>query len=786
MGELLDSDHWLNDAGGDTTASLRGGKNEEKLQQSINEKQQEGFIDQVEMPLGMKIKNDSPGKSEQVTSPQKGGSPTNVARLGDFNSSNSARSEQQKKAELSKNATARGGQAGTSSSLVERNESSAAVKVTPVTPYTVHMAPATELWTTEKNGAVKIRMEDSGYGAELPLTVNQVLQQAVESYGKHVALAFKQRDRWEKMNYEQYYNACRRAAKSFLKLGLQRFHGVGILGFNSPEWFIADIGAILAGGLAVGIYTTNSPEACKYVAHNCEANVLVVENHKQLQKILEIRSQLPQLKAIVQYKDELEEQHPDLYSWTQFMELGNSITDAELDEIIDSQKVNHCCMLIYTSGTTGSPKGVMLSHDNVTWTANSAGIMVGITSEAKDRVVSFLPLSHIAAQMMDVWIPIRFGATTYFADADALKGSLVNTLKEVRPTAFLGVPRVWEKIQEKMKETSAKSSAMKRKIAVWAKTIGLQTSYNIMNGEESVPWGFFLANRLVFKKVRDLLGLDQCMKCFTGAAPITKETLEFFLSLRITLYELYGMSESTGPHTVSYAGSYRITSCGKEMFGCQTKIDKPDDQGTGELCFWGRHVFMGYLNMTEQTKEALDAEGWLHSGDLGKHDKDGFLYITGRIKELIITAGGENIPPIPIEDAVKEKLPIVSNAMLIGDKKKFLSMLLTLKCNVDNETGDPLDEMTAAAVAFCHKHGSPATLVSEVVSTKDTAVYKAIQAGIDAVNKKATSNTQKIQKWVILEKDFSVVGGELGPTMKLKRPIVVKMYKDEIEALYLD
>ncbi|XP_043557361.1 long-chain-fatty-acid--CoA ligase ACSBG2-like [Chiloscyllium plagiosum] len=501
---------------------------------------------------------------------------------------------------------------------------------------------------------------------------------------------------------------------------------------------------------------------------------------------LKIAHQLPHLKAIVQYKYAVEEYQPNIFSWKKFLELGKSISDGELDEIIESQNANQCCTLIYTSGTTGVPKAVMLSHDNMTWTAKTAGQMVGLQHARKvqERVVSFLPVSHIAAQMMDLWIPMKFGAATYFAQPDALKGTLLNTLREVRPTAFLAVPRVWEKIQEKMKETGAESSALKRNIVKWAKGLGLQTSYNMMQGVTTRPCGYALANALVFKKVRVSLGLDQCTKCFTGAAPITKETLEFFLSLRITIFEIYGMSESTGPHTVSHQDFYRITSCGKEMEGCKTKLDKLNEEGSGEICFWGRHIFMGYLNMPEQTKEALDEAGWLHSGDLGRHDEDGFLYITGRIKELIITAGGENIAPVPIEDAIKAQLPIISNAMLIGDKRKFLSMLLTLKSYMDDQTGAPLDNLAPAAVAFCRRYGCSANTVSDVLSVKDPIIYKAIQNGIDAVNKDAISNAQKIQKWIILEKDFSIIGGELGPTMKLKRGVVLKMYKDIIESFY--
>ncbi|XP_078407027.1 long-chain-fatty-acid--CoA ligase ACSBG2-like [Cetorhinus maximus] len=767
MGEIFDGNPWLNDVGEETTASLLcDGKSEEQLQQSINE-QRQGFQDQVEIPLGMETKNDSPVNPEQVTSTQKEGSPADVARSVDLNNSNSAKANKEKRAGSSD----KGGQAGTSSAEGK-------------TSYPIKLAPATDLWTTVKGGAVRLRIEESGCGAASPLTVGQMFQTTLEHYGNNVALGSKLKSKWETLTYTQYYSECRRAAKSFLKLGLQRFHGVGILGFNSPEWSIANIGAILAGGLAVGIYTTNSPEACKYVAQHCQANVLVVENKNQLLKILEVQSQLPHLKAIVQYKFELEVLQPELYTWKKFMELGKDIPDAELDEIIDSQMANQCCTIIYTSGTTGVPKGAMLSHDNLTWTANIAGQMVDVNPAAKEKVISFLPMSHVAAQMLDIWIPIKFGAATYFASPDALKGTLLDTMREIHPTAFLGVPRVWEKIEEKMKEAAAETSTFKRKIVAWAKGIGLQAGYNMMKGNTSVPFGFTLANWLVFKKTRALLGLDRCTKCFTGAAPITKETLEFFLGFRIPIFEIYGMSESTGPHALSHKNFYQIASCGKEMIGCKTMIDKPDDKGNGEICFWGRHVFMGYLHMVEQTKEAIDTNGWLHSGDLGKYDKDGFLFITGRIKELIITAGAENVAPVPIEDAVKAKLSIISNVMLIGDKKKFLSVLLTLKCYRDNETGAPLDELAPAAVAFCHKHECPATTVSQILIMRDPTFYKAIQTGIDAVNKNAISNAQKIKKWVILEKDFSIFGGELGPTMKLKRGEVLKKYKDIIEALY--
>ncbi|XP_056314506.1 long-chain-fatty-acid--CoA ligase ACSBG2-like isoform X1 [Danio aesculapii] len=646
----------------------------------------------------------------------------------------------------------------------------------------VHLAEAQELWSTVRDKAVKLRMDRSGLGSQPPMTVHQMFMATVQKFGEYPALRVKKDRTWVTLTYNEYYQHSRAAAKSFMKLGLERFHSVGILGFNSPEWFIADVGCILAGGLSTGIYTTNSPEACQYVADDCKANVLVVENNKQLTKILQVRDQLSYLKAIVQYKGELEQKLANVYTWAEFMKLGENVPDAKLDALINSQSANECCTLIYTSGTTGSPKGVMLSHDNITWTASAAGHMIKLKM-AEEEVVSYLPLSHVAAQINDMWISMRIAGVTSFAEPDALKGSLGNTLREVRPTRFLGVPRVWEKMQEAMKAVGKNSSVMKRIISDWAKVIGLQASYNTMNGVSSAPWGFTLANILVFNNVRKALGLDRCRACYTGAAPITKDTLEYFMSLYIPIFELYGMSESTGPHTMSWAEGHRIMSCGKVLNGCKTKIDKPDADGNGEICFWGRHVFMGYLNMPEKTENALDADAWLHSGDLGKHDKDDFLFITGRIKELIITAGGENVPPIPIENALKEKVSIISNVMLVGDKKKFLSMLVTLKCNAD-DNGDPTDDLTPQVVEFCQQCGVVASKVSEVINKKEPAIYKAIQEGIDHVNAKATSNVQRVQKWTILPQDFSISGGELGPTMKLKRPVVNKMYQEEINKFY--
>ncbi|XP_028620220.1 long-chain-fatty-acid--CoA ligase ACSBG2 [Grammomys surdaster] len=643
------------------------------------------------------------------------------------------------------------------------------------------------LWSSHCDGEVLLRLSKHGPGHETPMTIPELFQESVERFGAYPALATKNGKKWDTLTFSQYYEVCRKVARSLMKLGLQRFHGVGILGFNSVEWVVAALGTIMAGGLCVGIYATNSAEACQYVIKQANVNVLIVENDQQLQKILSIPAdKMENVKAIVQYKLPLLENSTNLYSWPDFMELGDGIPNIQLDRVILSQKANQCAVIIYTSGTTGTPKGVMLSHDNITWTAGAMAREFEMThvSGKRDTIVSYLPLSHIAAQLMDIWIPIKLGALTFFAQPDALRGTLVYTLQEVKPTFFMGVPRIWEKMQDTIKENVAKSSSLRKKAFAWAKMLGLKVNTKRMLGKRDIPMNYRMAKALVFTKVRTSLGFDNCHTFFSVASSLPQDVSEFFLSLDIPIGEIYGMSECSGPHTVSSKNVYRVLSCGKVLNGCKNMLYKQNKEGVGEVCMWGRHVFMGYLDREDATLEALDEDGWLHSGDIGCLDSHDFLYITGRIKDILITSSGENIPPIPIETLVKEKIPIISHAFLVGDKAKFLSMLLTLKCETDKMSGEPLDMLSKEAISFCQTLGSEAVTVSDILKIRDPMVYTAIQYGIDIVNQQAASDSHRIRKWIILEKDFSIHGGELGPTSKLQRNMITQKYKAQIDNMY--
>jgi len=345
--------------------------------------------------------------------------------------------------------------------------------------------------------------------------------------------------------------------------------------------------------------------------------------------------------------------------------------------------------------------------------------------------------------------------------------------------------------------TGRQNKGFKKQIGDWAKRTGLEHNRNLLNnpdcGANNGGGGikYRLANAVVFQKVKAVLGLNKCERFFCAAAPVSKEILEYFLSLDIRILDIYGMSEVSGPQLSNTYENRKLGSIGKQLDGFWHKLSPLDgapatrEEGSkrGELCARGRHVMMGYLFNREKTDEVFDKEGWLHSGDVGEEDVEGFVSITGRIKELIITAGGENVPPVLIEDAIKAQLPeIVSNAVLVGDRRKFLACLLTLRSEIDQDTTQPLDALAPEAKAWCEAAGSKAVTVEE--AAKDEAVAKGIQEGIDRANSMATSNAQRVQKWIILPQDFSVPGGELGPTLKIKRHVVMEKNVAAVDGLY--
>jgi len=685
---------------------------------------------------------------------------------------------------------------------------------------------------------------DESKGGVPLMTVMQAIKRGVDRHGDKPAMAVERPlpplegksapdsaplSQWKTWTWKQYYSDTRSAAKGMMKLGAVQFDGVNILGFNSPEWFMAELAAMFLGGKAAGIYPTDTCEQIQFKTALSDGSVAVVDNKAAFEKYQSIVDELPYLKAIVawEYPEVADIKRKDgsvvkCMTWDQLVELGAKEDDEALEKVMEATKPGNCGALVFTSGTTGHPKAVMLSHDNILFEAYVVGIsslkMYGEKLE-QERILSYLPLSHVAGMMVDIVTPILVTAfktgwvTTYFARPYDLKaGTIGKRLLAVRPTLFLGVPRVWEKIAEKMKAVgAAMPDGLKKNISTWAKGIMLEHQKNcLVGGTGETPWGFTVASKLLFK-AKEALGLDQCKFHVSGAAPMARDTLEYFGSIGININECYGMSECAGACTWSEDQCHLWGSIGREISGVEVKILIPNEDGEpqeselavdpfapteaqqGEVCFRGRNNMMGYLanpllgeehvaEIKKKNEEALDAHGFLHSGDKGSKDLKGMFRITGRYKELIITAGGENIAPVPIEDTIKSTCPMVSNAMMIGDKRKFNVVLITLKSVGATGEKPGSDELEPSVLPFVTEG---VTTISQAMN--DEKLIKFITEGIKKTNADGNccpSNASKIQKFTILPLDFSVETEELTPSLKLKRSVAEQKYSEAIDKLY--
>ena len=585
-------------------------------------------------------------------------------------------------------------------------------------------------------------------------TIPHHLIKRAEQFPDKIAMQYKENGEWKPITWSEYASFVKAAAKALISLGLQKGDKTCLLGFNRPEWVIFDVASIMAGGIPAGIYETCSSEEVSYIISHSESPVVLVENEEQLNKVLDTKEQLPNLEHIVLMRGTTSENSMVL-SWEEFLEKGSGPDDSTVQGRLDSLVENDPATFIYTSGTTGPPKAVMLSHTNLVWTSITSLDMLKIGDT--DTNLSYLPLSHIAEQMFTVHGPIVGGIKTSFAEN---RDSVADNLKELQPTIIFGVPRVWEKFHTGVSAKLAVAKGIKGMLVKWARKQATQY-HDIVNAgktpDAKTERRYHRAQKLVFGKLRAALGLSNAKYCVSGAAPIASEILEFFSSLDVPILEVYGQSEGSGPTSFNIPGKTRYGSVGPPLPGVEVKIAED-----GEIIVKGNNVFLGYYKDEETTRETL-IDGWLHSGDLGKFDEDGFLWVTGRKKDIIVTSGGKNITPANIEGALK-KLELVSQAVIVGDNRKFISALITL------------DETTAGA--FAESEG----LSGENLHENDT-VTSEIQKGVDEVNSKLM-RVANVRKFTILPRDFTIEDGELTPTMKIKRNIVYKQWTDTIDAMY--
>jgi len=649
--------------------------------------------------------------------------------------------------------------------------------------------PATSPATVYLDGVVQLRMSEEGLAAKDPISCYSMVLNTVDRIPGKQALIDTDRS-W---TYEAYFLDICRVARAFIQLGLQPHRTVAIIGNNSPEWFLSAVGAVFAGGLATGVYTTNTSHSVFYQLKHSKTNIAVVEDETQLRKILPYRDQLPDLRAIVMYGGGGGDGHPDVLSWDQLLQLGGTGDETALRDRLEGQAINQPAVICYTSGTTANPKGVLLSQDNLTWTCASAVETYRIQFE-EGIMVTYLPLSHIVAQLVDIWLVISGGGTIHFTDKDALKGSLLKHLVAVRPNRFVAVPRVYEKIESELGRAFNSATGVKARLLHWSRGVATAHYDSILAGGAGHPLKYAVANRLVLSKIHARLGLERCLGgLYSGAAPLSPDTLTFLKSIGIIVSEIYGMTEIPN-HSANHfhlgpggGEAFRFGSVGRTAAGTGTKLHLKDPvDGVGEVAANGRNVFMGYLEDPAKTRETFDRSSWLLTGDMASME-DGFISIKGRIKDVIITSGGKNIAPHPIEDRIKGYLPdLVSQCVVVGDRQKHLAALITVRAVIDPVTLEATDQLEAGAWEFCRDHGSTPSSVSDLAGDKDKhhGVYDAILAVVEKVNGDSTSKAAQVRKFTVLPRDFSITGGELGPTMKVKRHAVETIYRDEIEHMY--
>ncbi len=586
-------------------------------------------------------------------------------------------------------------------------------------------------------------------------TVMEVFRNTVQKYSNRPAIRYKEDNTWKSKTWQEYYQDVQYLAAALADLGLNAGDFSAILSSNCPEWAIADLTTIACAAAPAGIYATSSPEQCAYVINHCKAKVVFVENQFQLKKILQIKDQCPNLLHVVVMRERVTSSESYVYDLQSLIALGKKLALDEIENRQKAAKEEDTVTLVYTSGTTANPKAVMLTHKNICWVADTV-VSGDLKLSVDDILISYLPLSHIAEQMICLHGPLLVGSCVSFAESMEKLGE---NLREIRPTIFFGVPRVWEKIQEKMVEKASQNSALKKSLAKWCRAQGTRVMLNPNSRNRDLRFG--IADKLVFSKVRAALGLDRCRLAATAAAPISYSTLEFFWSLNIPIYEIYGMSESTGPSAMSLPGNVKAGLVGKTLAGTEIKIG-PD----GEILVRGNHVFKGYLYDEASTKECLTSDGWLHSGDIGEFDSEGYLKITGRKKNIIITSGGENIAPEMLENKCKS-IQGVAHAVVVGDQQKYLSLLIALDPNEVKVVG---------------KHvGSKANSIEELSNCSKYQAY--VQNELNHINK-GLARVQTIKAFSILPNDFTEESGELTPTLKVKRNYVIKKYQTTISKLY--
>jgi long-chain acyl-CoA synthetase len=584
-------------------------------------------------------------------------------------------------------------------------------------------------------------------------TVADLLPMAVREHGDRRAIMYKEGAAdWTSKTYAEVGEVTRRLSLGLIDLGIAKGDKVSILGNTRPEWTYFDFAALTAGATVVPIYQTNSPEECQYVLENSDAKAVIAEDSEQLEKIRQIRDRCPALEHVILMTGEAD----DAISADELAKRGDSRDAADWEERWSSVTPEDICTFIYTSGTTGPPKGCVISHGNYRSMLDMV-LEVGVLGDDEVTYL-YLPLAHSFALLIQFGT-VALGATLAYWQRDPLK--IMSDLAEVKPTYFPSVPRIFEKIYTAATASAEKAGGLKQAVFNWAIGVGRRMREAERAGREP---GFLLrkqygiADKQVLSKIRNLFG-GRLKVAVSGAAPINPDILRFFDAAGVLVVEGWGMTETSTAATVATPEDFRFGTVGKPFPGCEIRI-----AADGEILVRGPNIFQGYYKNPEATGDTL-VDGWLHTGDVGEIDPDGYVKITGRKKDIIITAGGKNITPANLEAEIKQH-PLVSQCVVIGDRRPYLVALITL---------DPEESVT-----FASEHGLPSD--PEALAAHEE-VHGSVDQHLEKVNAKF-ARVEQVKKFAILPHDLSQEGGELTPTMKVKRNVVAEKYAGEIESLY--
>ena len=596
-------------------------------------------------------------------------------------------------------------------------------------------------------------------------TIPAIFWNAVEKRGPSIWMRQKHLGLWRSWTWNQTADAVREIAAGLVSLGFNPGDCASVLANTVVEWVWADLAILSCAGISNGVYPTDAASQLQYLCEDSRTTILFVEDDEQLDKALEVRDQLPLLRKIVVFDMEglrgLDE--PDVISLDLLRSLGRtylaSLPNAVTDRVA-ACKPDDIAILVYTSGTTGKPKGAMHLHSGIVFTLRGFNTLVA--QDERDERMCFLPLCHIAERMGGEYFALYTGTRLNFVENPE---TIPENVREIAPTVFTAVPRVWEKFYSGVMISLKEAGAIQQAAYAWGIGVGTTIANKVLAGEPVGAWlklKFTVAQWLALNNVRKLIGIHRARFLVTGAAPISPDLVRWYLALGVPMLEVWGMTETCGASTGVPVAKMKPGSIGPAAAFNEVRLDPV----TGEILVRGKNVFAGYLNLPEKTAETIDKDGWLHTGDVGVVAADGYFRITDRMKDIIITAGGKNITPSELENELKFS-PYITDAVVIGDKRAYLTVIVM----IDQENVEK----------FAQDQDVPFSNYASL--TKAPEVQALIQGELDRVNKKF-ARVEQIKKFFLLDTQLTAEDEELTPTMKLKRKLVEKKYSPQIEAMY--